>query len=54
MENMINSEMEIKQMRKKLEKCGFQHGFTHRKTVAISKQLDQLITKQTKKQIMRS
>lgn len=46
--------MKIKQIRKELEKSGFEHGLTHQKTIAISKRLDRLITNQTKKQIMRS
>lgn len=50
-ENKVNYEQKIKTIRKKLEESGLENGFTHEKTVHISKKLDTIITQCIKEQV---
>lgn len=46
-----NYSQQVKLIRQQLVKCGFENGFTHEKTIRISKQLDRIITKCIKNQV---
>lgn len=47
----MDFEREIRETRKKLEESGMKHGFTHEKTIYISKELDTIITRCIKKEL---
>jgi len=51
MESCLKHIEKIDNMRKKLAESGVEHGFTHKKTVHISQQLDIIIAKYAKSQL---
>lgn len=50
-ENSVECTQKVKLIRQQLVKSGFENGFTHQKTVHISKRLDRIITKCIKQQL---